>query len=119
MIRRLVLHLVITAVSVTAAASIVPGVNLTEGWSGAFTVALVLGFLNAFVRPFLALLALPVTLLTLGLFSLVVNGAVFGLAAWLTDSLQVAGLMSAVGASVVVAVCNAVLGWLLGADDKK
>ena len=118
MIRRLVLHLLITALSVTAAANLVPGVSLSNGWTGALTVALVLGFLNAFVRPFLALLALPVTLLTLGLFSLVVNGVVFSLAAWLTDSLQVAGLMSAVGASVVVAVCNAVMGWLLGTDSK-
>lgn len=70
--------------------------------------ALLLGVVNAVVRPVLILLTLPVTILTLGLFILVINAGTFGLVAWLLGGLHVAGFMPALLGSLVVSVT----GWI-------
>lgn len=62
--------------------------------------ALVLGAINAYIRPLIQLLALPLTCLTFGLFSLVVNAALFGLAAWLVPGITVSVLGALVGAVI-------------------
>src|SRR5688572_17586701 len=103
MILRLLLHLLLNALSIYLAAELLAGVEITS-CSGALVVAIVRGILNALVRPVLLLLTLPVTILTLGLFTLVVNGVVFGPAAYLTDALQVSGLGMAIIGAMVVAV---------------
>jgi putative membrane protein len=74
----------------------------------------VLGLVNALVRPLVTLLTLPLTLLTLGLFLLVINGAMVGLAAWLVDGFVVRGLVPGVLMAVVVTVVSALLSWLWG-----
>ena len=93
-----------------------------RGWSRGFTsasggvlvgAALVLGFVNAVVRPILVVLTLPLTVLTLGLFYLVVNGAAFGLAAALVPGFEVASLGSAVEGALVVAVVSWLISWLM------
>ena len=70
---------------------------------------MVLGLINAVIRPVLLLLTLPVTLLTLGLFILVINGMMFLLAAWLLDGFVVDGIWAGVLGSVVYSVIS----WLL------
>ena len=74
--KRFVLHWLVIAVALGIAARIVPGVQIASG--GVLVgAALVLGFVNAIVRPILVVLTLPLTVLTLGLFYLVVNGIAF------------------------------------------
>jgi putative membrane protein len=73
--------------------------------------AFVLGLINALVRPVLVLLTLPLTILTLGLFYLVVNGIAFALAAALVPGFTVASLGSAVAGALIVSVVSAVIGW--------
>ncbi len=98
--RSFLLRLAISALSLALAAAIVPGIVV----DGAFTLilaAFLLGIVNAVVRPILIIFTLPLTVLTLGLFLLVVNAASFGLVALLLPGFRIAGFGSAL------------LGWLI------
>jgi putative membrane protein len=94
-------RLVITALGLWAAATIVPGVEIV-GWQALLVSALLLGIVNAVIRPVILILTLPLTVLTLGLFILVVNGISLAIVAWLVPGFHVAGLLAAtLGACVV------------------
>jgi putative membrane protein len=115
---RFFLHWLIIAVALGIAARVVPGVQIESG--GVLVgAALVLGFVNAIVRPILVVLTLPLTVLTLGLFYLVVNGIAFGLAAALVPGFSVASLGSAVLGSLVVAVVSSLVSWLMRASQPR
>jgi putative membrane protein len=105
-------HWLITAVALAAAAHVVPGIHLTSGLA-LVGAALVLGLVNAIVRPVLVLLTLPITVLTLGLFYLVVNGLAFGLAAALVPGFGVASFGSAVLGALVMSLCSWAIAWLM------
>jgi putative membrane protein len=95
------LRLLITAFGLWAAATIVPGVEIV-GWRDLLVSALLLGIVNAVIRPVILILTLPLTVLTLGLFILVVNGISLAIVAGLVPGFHVAGLLSAtLGACVV------------------
>ena len=111
----LLLTWLMSAVAVSVSAWIVPGVTV-ESFGIALAVAAVLGVINAVVRPILVLLTLPITVVTLGLFLLVVNAACVGLAASLVDGFHVSGLFPAVVMVVVLTVISSVLGRVLGSD---
>ncbi len=100
---RLLLRWVLSAAAFVLIAYIVPGIHVT--WSAAFVAAIIAGVLNVLVRPILVLLTLPITLLTLGLFLLVINAAIFGLTALLVPGFKVDGFLPA--------LIGAVLYWLL------
>lgn len=110
--RTFVIHWLITAAALAVSARIVPGIHVTS-IAALIVAGLVLGLVNAFVRPVLVVLTLPITILTLGLFYLIVNGAAFGLAAALVPGFTVASLGSAVGGALVVGIVSWLLGWLL------
>jgi putative membrane protein len=113
---RFVLHWLVTAVALGAAAYVVPGIHISSG-PVLVIAALVLGFVNAIVRPLLLALTLPITVLTLGLFLFVVNAMAFGFAAWLVPGFSVASLGSAIAGSIVVALVSAVFAWLIRKTD--
>ncbi len=100
-----VFRLVITAVGLLAAAEIVPGITIV-GWRSLIVSALVLGIVNAIVRPVLLFLTLPITVLTLGLFLLVVNGISLVIVAWLVPGFAVAGLGAATLGALVVGITS-------------
>lgn len=100
---RLLVRWVLSALVFVLIAYIVPGIHVT--WGAAFVAAIVAGLLNVLVRPILVLLTLPITILTLGLFLLIVNAAIFGLSALLVPGFQVDGFWAA--------LIGAVLYWLL------
>jgi len=103
----LILRWVLFALAILVAAYLVPGVETTV--AGAFVLAIVLGLINAVLRPVILLLTLPITLLTLGLFSLVVNALLVMLAAYLVPGFAVAGFLSALVFSIVLALVGFVL----------
>jgi putative membrane protein len=105
-------HWLITAVALAVSARMVPGIYLGS-WAVLLVAALVLGLANAVVRPVLVILTFPITIITLGLFYLVVNGAVFALAAALVPGFRVASLGSAVVGALVVSLVSFLLSWLL------
>ena len=98
------LRVVVNALAIMLAASIVPGISV-DGLVPALVGGLLLGLVNAVVRPVLIILTLPITLITLGLFLLVLNGFCFWLVASIVKGFSVSGFWSAfLGALIVSAV---------------
>ena len=108
------LHWLVVAVALWVTAYVVPGVTISS-WSSLAIAALVLGFVNAIVKPILVILTLPITVITLGLFYLVVNGIAFGLAAALVPGFQISGAIAA----IVGALVTSVVSWFLGIFTKR
>ncbi len=94
-----------TAVSLFLTAFIVPGLTIVS-FSSAIVGAAVLGLVNAVVKPILVLFTLPLTILTLGLFLLVVNAIALGLVSYLTPGLTIAGFFPAVFGSIVLTIVS-------------
>lgn len=105
---RLLLGWLINAAALWATAELLPGVSV-EGASELLVAALVIGLINAVVRPVVAFLTLPITVLTLGLFYLVLNGALFYLAAALTPGFELAGLGTAIVGAIVMSLVAMIL----------
>ena len=114
----LVLTWVLSAVAVSISAWIVPGVTV-DSFGRALVAAAILGVVNALVRPVLVLLTLPVTIVTLGLFLLVVNAACIALAANVVDGFRVDGFLPAVIMVIVLTVVSSVLGSIFGGKAKQ
>ncbi len=114
---RFLAHWLVVAIALWAAAWILPGVAISS-WPALLVAALVLGFVNAVVRPILVLLTLPITFLTLGLFYLVVNGAAFALAAMVVPGFAVGGCGWAIVGALVVSVVSWFIGLFVGGEEK-
>ena len=95
------------------AASIVSGVQI-EGFGTFLLAAILLGVINAIVRPIAVILTLPLTILTLGLFLLVLNAAMFGLAALLLENFNVSGFWAAFFGSIIVSLTSTLASWYIG-----
>jgi putative membrane protein len=80
--------------------------------------AVVLGVVNAVVRPLAFILTLPITLLTLGLFLLVLNAGMVALVAWLVPGFQVSGFWTAVGAALIVSLVSWAASSMIGANGR-
>lgn len=102
---RFLLHWLVTAVGLYVAAYLVSGISFSTP-TALIIGALVLGLVNAVVRPVLQILSLPFTLITLGIFYFVVNGIAFGLAAFLVPGFRVASLWSAILGALIVSVIS-------------
>ena len=98
----------ITTIAVLSAAHIVPGIHY-DGWGTLLVASLVLGLVNAVLRPFLLLLSLPLLLLTFGLFTLVINSLLLLLVSHVVRGFDVAGWSSAFWGSLVISVVNLLL----------
>ena len=99
------------------AARLIDKVSVID-YKSAIIVGIVLGFVNFLIKPILKFLTFPITILTLGLFLLVINGLMVLLVDRLVDGFQVGGLLPAILFSIVLAVLNTVAN-LLGLDGKK
>ena len=96
---------VVSALAILATAYLLPGVHVTS-FVTALVVAVVLGVINAFIKPILLILTLPINILTLGLFTFVINAVVILLAANLVPGFTVDGFWWALGFSLVLSVIN-------------
>ena len=105
----LLLRWVAGAVALLLVAFLVPGIVL-DGVGAAFVAALVLGLINATIKPVVKLFTLPIRLLTLGLFTLVINAVLFALAAWLVPGFDADG----VSAVFLGALAYGLLTWAIG-----
>lgn len=104
----LLLNWLISAIAIIISAYILPGIKVPN-FTTALVVALVLGILNAVIRPLLLLLTLPVNILTLGLFTLVINAVIILLVASLVPEFQVNGFLAALLFAIVLSVINSLL----------
>lgn len=103
-----IIKLLLTALAAFFAAKLTPGVNITSYWT-AILLAIVLGLLDVFVKPILEFISIPVTIVTLGLFLLVINALIIMLASWIINSFQVSGFWSAMLYSIIFSIVS----WLL------
>lgn len=105
------LHLVLTAGALLIVARLVGGVYVS-GFGAALFGALVLGLVNAIVRPVMILLTLPITLLTLGLFLFVINALMLWLVAALVPGIRISGFGAALVGSLLLTILNLLIDWL-------
>ncbi|GAB2763986.1 phage holin family protein [Rhabdobacter roseus] len=108
----LLIRLVISTVAIIVAANLLDGVHVSN-ITTAVVAAIVLGILNTFVRPVLQILALPITILTLGLFYFVINVLMIYLTAALVDGFAIDGFITALLFGLIVAIVSGVLGMFL------
>ena len=99
------LRILANTLAILLAAYVVPGVRV-EGFWAALVAGLVLGLINAIVRPILVFLTFPITLLTLGLFLLVLNAFCFWLAAVVVGGFQVNGFLPALLGALIVSIVS-------------
>ena len=107
---RFIVQAIVTALGLWLSAKVVPGVDFTSTGS-LVAAAVILGLVNAIVRPIMVILTLPLTIVTFGLFLLVVNAAMIGLTAMFLGGFVVDGLWAGIGAAIVTGVVS----WLAGA----
>ena len=107
-----------TAASLFVTAIIVPGLAIT-GVASALVGAVMLGFVNAIIKPILVILTLPLTFLTLGLFLLVVNAIALGLVGYLTPGLTVGGFFPAIIGSILLTFVSSAINQLLGQETEE
>ncbi len=116
---KLIIRLIINAIALWAAAYLVNGIHLTDKIGGVLIVALIFGLINAIIRPILKLLSFPFIIVTLGLFTLVINALMLMLTdALASDYLAVAGFGAAFWGAIVISLVS----WLLNVflkDDKE
>jgi len=112
-----VLRVAIVALGLWLATQILPGLYFASSGT-LLAAALLLGIVNAVVRPIAVVLTLPITLLSLGLFLLVINAAMLGLVALLLSGFQIGGFWTAVGASLIVSLTGWVAAGLIGNNGK-
>jgi putative membrane protein len=105
------------ALGLWAASEMFSGINIDSGIT-LILAGLLLGVVNAIVRPVALILSLPALLFTLGLFLLVVNAAMLGLVALLLPGFHISGFWTAVGASIVVSLVSGMASWFIGSRGR-
>jgi len=115
--RGFLIRAAVVALGLWLASQIVPGVEIRSTGS-LIAAAILLGIINAFVRPILVILTLPITLLTLGLFLLVINGLMIELVSHFLSGFVVVGLWPAILASLVVAITSWAMSSFIGPQGR-
>lgn len=117
---KFLLQWVLTGVAVSVAVMLVPGISVVgTQWVAVFLTALVLSLIDMSIKPVLQLLSLPVTILTLGVFALVLNALLLELASWLTVNLfgsgiVISGFWWALLGSIIISIALAIINALTG-----
>jgi len=106
--RKWIINLLISAVVVYFAAWLLSGIHI-GGFVSAIFVALVLGFLNRFVKPILQILTIPITIITLGIFLIILNVLMIYLTAWFVPGFSVDGFWWALFFAIIVSIFNSLL----------
>ncbi|OQY44851.1 MAG: hypothetical protein B6242_11785 [Anaerolineaceae bacterium 4572_78] len=114
---KLIIRWVISAVAIWITTSIMPGIAVHGGVETYLLIAVVLGLVNALVRPVIMLLTCPFVILTLGLFTLIVNTMMLLLTAWFIPTFDIKGFWYAFFASLVISIVTGILSVFVS-DDK-
>lgn len=114
----LILRFLLSAAALGLTVRILPGLHV-DGLRPLLISALILGVLNAVIRPVLILLTLPFNILTLGLFTFVVNAAMLGATAYIEKGFHIDGVLDALVGAVLLSVISGVLNWLVRDQREK
>ena len=119
----LVIRLLVNAVALWCAARFINGISYAGSWQGLVGLSLVFGIVNAFIRPVLAFFSFPIQIVTLGLFTLVLNALMLMLTAWLAVRFDIAfavrGFVPALLGAIVISIVGMVLGAVLSPEKEK
>jgi len=116
---RILIRIFINAVALWVTAWLMPDVNINGDWQMLLVVAIVFGLVNTFIRPLAKLVTLPINILSLGLFTFVLNGLLLMLTAYITRMVTFGEggffhtLWTAILASIVISIVSTILGWAL------
>ena len=113
MLKKLVIAWIVIAVAIAVASAVVPSVDVDGGVLALLGAAAVFGLVNALIGPVLRVVSMPLTLITFGLFALVVNGVLLAITAGLTDWLDVGGVIATIVAALLISVLTAILHFVL------
>jgi putative membrane protein len=108
----LVTKLAINALALLVAAQMFRGIQFDNG-QATVAAAIVLALVNTWLRPFVIILTLPLNILTLGLFTLVINASMLKLVSWLIPAFHVDGFWTAMGGALVISIISLLLNWFL------
>ena len=118
-----IIRWIVTAVAVAAAVWLVPGIMVigTNSFIAVAALALILSLINMSIKPILQILSLPISILTLGIFYLIVNALMLELAAWMTTALfgtgiLIDGFLSAFLGSIVISLVSVIVNGIIGSD---
>jgi|AntAceMinimDraft_8_1070364.scaffolds.fasta_scaffold92108_2 putative membrane protein len=119
----MIIGILVTAAALWVTTAIVPGIRIEDSFISFLIVAVIFGLVNVFVRPVVMLLSLPVTIITLGIFTFVVNALMLMLTAWLAGNvMSIEGdgftkLYWALIGSVVVSIAATLIVWIMPGKD--
>jgi putative membrane protein len=117
----LILRLIINAAALWCAARFIDGISYTGTWPGLLGVALVFGVVNTFIRPALRFFSFPIRVLTLGLFTLVINALMLLLTAKIAERLELAftvrGFVPALLGAILISILSTILSTILITED--
>lgn len=113
-----ILKIILSAIAVFVLANTLPGIAI-ENYAIAILVAVVLGLLNAVIKPIFVILTIPITIVTLGLFLLVINASIVLLASYFVDGFYVSGWFAGLLFSITLSISQSILYKLLAKDKKK
>jgi len=114
MMRRLLVSWAVMAVAVALTAALLPGISIDGGIGAFLLIALVWGLVDGLLGPIARFVSLPLTLMSFGLFALVVNGLLFALTAWVVDALNVDNFLWAMVGALVLSIVTWILSWITG-----
>jgi putative membrane protein len=114
MVKALLISWLVIAVAIALAAAILPSVEVEGGFFAILGIALVFGLVNALIGPVLRFISIPLSVITFGLFSLVVNGILLALTAGISSNLDVGGFFATIVAALVISVFATLIGLVVG-----
>ena len=120
--RNIIIRIIINMIALWVAAALIGGISLNNNLIQWIIVAIIFGLINAFIKPIVKLLTLPINLATLGLFTLIINTILLLLTGWIAEGLSFEGgplknFVTAFLASIVISIVSTVLSWFLKDDD--
>ncbi len=120
--KRMLISIIVNAIALWAAAWILGGGDMVDGVLGWLFLAVIFGLVNTFIKPIIKLFSLPFTIITLGLFTLVINAAMLALTMWIAGLMDFnMGFFSSVWsiflAAIIISVVSALLNWILPDGD--
>ena len=110
--KQLIAKILISGVALMFTSNLIDGIYV-DGWGSVFIAAIILGIVNAIIRPVLLVLTLPLNLMTLGLFTFVVNGLVLKTVSSVVAGFDIVGIWPAIIGAIILSVVSTVLNWLI------
>lgn len=110
--KKLLLNLSATAISIFIVSNLIDGITVGS-FKNLILISILLGFLNFFIKPVITLLTLPVNILTLGLFSFIINASILKIAFYLVEGANINNIITSIIAAILLSVVNCIVGFIL------